>query len=153
LNETAGSIKGADPDNRLSNKAKRHMQDHKATPEEQRLAEALKTVSRYYIIGFYTLLRASPLTSSWRKSKVRLSGRKISSTPSQRQRGTLVHFWMHLAVRRVSLLLLRMPRLTVSMSLRTFDTNRRRRSVTVDRRTEFARQIGELTFIFGCLTF
>jgi len=44
LNETAGSIKGADPDNRLSNKAKRHMQDHKATPEEQRLAEALKTL-------------------------------------------------------------------------------------------------------------
>jgi len=42
LNETMGSIKGADPDNRLSNKAKRHYQDHKATPEEQRLAEALK---------------------------------------------------------------------------------------------------------------
>lgn len=45
LNETNGSIKGADPDNRLSNKAKRNQQDHKATPEEQRLAEALKTVS------------------------------------------------------------------------------------------------------------
>ena len=44
LNETSGAIKGADPDNRLSNKAKRNQQDHKATPEEQRLAEALKTV-------------------------------------------------------------------------------------------------------------
>jgi len=44
LNETWGSIKGADPDNRLSNKAKRNMQDHKATPEEQRLAEALKVM-------------------------------------------------------------------------------------------------------------
>lgn len=44
LNETNGAVKGADPDNRLSNKAKRNMQDHKATPEEQRLAEALKTV-------------------------------------------------------------------------------------------------------------
>jgi hypothetical protein len=45
LNETQGSIKGADPGNRLSNKAQRNMQDHKATPEEQRLAEALKVVS------------------------------------------------------------------------------------------------------------
>ena len=45
LNETQGAIKGADPGNRLSNKAKRNMQDHKATPEEQRLAEALKVVS------------------------------------------------------------------------------------------------------------
>lgn len=44
LNETNGTIKGADPDNRLSNNAKRNFQDHKATPEEQRLAEALKTV-------------------------------------------------------------------------------------------------------------
>ncbi|KAJ7580275.1 hypothetical protein C8J56DRAFT_795395 [Mycena floridula] len=44
LNETYGAIRGADPDNRLSNKAKRHMQDHKATPEEQRLAEALKVL-------------------------------------------------------------------------------------------------------------
>lgn len=44
LNETWGSIKGADPDNRLSNKEKRNKQDHKATPEEQRLAEALKVV-------------------------------------------------------------------------------------------------------------
>jgi len=44
LNETSGAIKGADPDNRLSNKAKRNQQDHKATPEEQRLAEALKTL-------------------------------------------------------------------------------------------------------------
>lgn len=44
LNETNGAIRGADPDNRLSNKATRNMQDRKATPEEQRLAEALKTV-------------------------------------------------------------------------------------------------------------
>ncbi|KAJ7633680.1 hypothetical protein DFH06DRAFT_1004298 [Mycena polygramma] len=42
LNETNGAVRGADPDNRLSNKAKRNAQDHKATPEEQRLAEALK---------------------------------------------------------------------------------------------------------------
>ncbi|KAJ6555427.1 hypothetical protein DFH09DRAFT_1492709 [Mycena vulgaris] len=42
LNETNGAVRGADPDNRLSNKAKRHMQTHKATPDEQRLAEALK---------------------------------------------------------------------------------------------------------------
>jgi hypothetical protein len=45
LNETMGMIKGADPDNRLSDKAKRHAQTHNATPEEQRLAEALKVVS------------------------------------------------------------------------------------------------------------
>lgn len=44
LNQTWGAVKGADPDNRLSNKAQRNMQDHKATPEEQRLAEALKIV-------------------------------------------------------------------------------------------------------------
>ncbi|KAJ6550120.1 hypothetical protein B0H19DRAFT_1378764 [Mycena capillaripes] len=44
LNETNGAIRGADPDNRLSNKASRNMRDHKATPEEQRLAEALKVM-------------------------------------------------------------------------------------------------------------
>jgi chromosome segregation ATPase len=44
LNETNGAIRGADPDNRLSNKAKRNMQDHTATPDEQRLAEALKVM-------------------------------------------------------------------------------------------------------------
>jgi len=44
LNETLGAIRGADPDNRLSNKATRHTADHKATPEEQRLAEALKVL-------------------------------------------------------------------------------------------------------------
>ncbi|KAJ7606315.1 hypothetical protein B0H17DRAFT_1026212 [Mycena rosella] len=44
LSETNGAVRGADPDNRLSNKASRNMQDHKATPEEQRLAEALKTL-------------------------------------------------------------------------------------------------------------
>ncbi|KAJ7874399.1 hypothetical protein B0H13DRAFT_2057723 [Mycena leptocephala] len=44
LNETNGAVRGADPDNRLSNKATRNMQDHKATPDEQRLAEALKVM-------------------------------------------------------------------------------------------------------------
>ncbi|KAJ6527420.1 hypothetical protein B0H19DRAFT_1334744 [Mycena capillaripes] len=44
LNETNGAIRGADPDNRLSHKATRNLQDHKATPEEQRLAEALKVM-------------------------------------------------------------------------------------------------------------
>ncbi|KAJ7621133.1 hypothetical protein FB45DRAFT_870853 [Roridomyces roridus] len=44
LNETNGAIRGADPDNRLSNKARRNVQDHKATPEEQRLAEAVKVL-------------------------------------------------------------------------------------------------------------
>ncbi|KAF8174277.1 hypothetical protein BJ912DRAFT_1033851 [Pholiota molesta] len=44
LNETNGAIRGADPDNRLTNEAKRNTQDHKATPEEQRLAEALKVM-------------------------------------------------------------------------------------------------------------
>ncbi|THU77406.1 hypothetical protein K435DRAFT_824347 [Dendrothele bispora CBS 962.96] len=44
LNETQGMVKGADPENKISNKAKRHVQAHKATPEEQRLAEALKVM-------------------------------------------------------------------------------------------------------------
>ncbi|KAJ7922490.1 hypothetical protein B0H13DRAFT_1982779 [Mycena leptocephala] len=44
LNETNGAVHGADPDNRLSNKATRNMRDHKATPDEQRLAEALKVM-------------------------------------------------------------------------------------------------------------
>lgn len=44
LNETQGSVRGADPDKRLSNKATRHAADHKATPEEQRLAQAIKVV-------------------------------------------------------------------------------------------------------------
>ncbi|KIY66528.1 hypothetical protein CYLTODRAFT_491375 [Cylindrobasidium torrendii FP15055 ss-10] len=44
LNETEGSIRGADPDKRLSKKATRHVASHKATPEEQRLAEALKVL-------------------------------------------------------------------------------------------------------------
>lgn len=46
LNETKGAVHGADPDKRLTNKSKRNMQDHVATPSEQRLAEALKVVSR-----------------------------------------------------------------------------------------------------------
>ncbi|KAK7456424.1 hypothetical protein VKT23_010672 [Stygiomarasmius scandens] len=44
LNETQGMIKGADPENKVSNRAKRHTLDHRATPEEQRLAEALKVM-------------------------------------------------------------------------------------------------------------
>ncbi|KXN88561.1 hypothetical protein AN958_07127 [Leucoagaricus sp. SymC.cos] len=44
LHETSGAIHGADPDNRLTNRAKRNMQDHVATPSEQRLAEALKVL-------------------------------------------------------------------------------------------------------------
>ncbi|KZP27908.1 hypothetical protein FIBSPDRAFT_927879 [Athelia psychrophila] len=42
LNETNGMVKGADPDNQLTRTATRNYKDHKATPEEQRLAEALK---------------------------------------------------------------------------------------------------------------
>ncbi|KAJ3520403.1 hypothetical protein NMY22_g12775 [Coprinellus aureogranulatus] len=42
LHETNGAIRGADPDKRLTNQAKRNMADHKASPQEQRLAEALK---------------------------------------------------------------------------------------------------------------
>ena len=45
LNETNGSIRGADPDKRLTSKSKRNAENHQATPEEQRLAEGLKTVS------------------------------------------------------------------------------------------------------------
>lgn len=44
LNETNGMVKGADPDGRLANKAKRNVADHRASPEEQRLAEALKVM-------------------------------------------------------------------------------------------------------------
>ncbi|KAH8915155.1 hypothetical protein BT69DRAFT_1216684 [Atractiella rhizophila] len=44
LEQTQGAIKGADPDHRLTNAAKRHKEDHSATPEEQRLAEALKVL-------------------------------------------------------------------------------------------------------------
>jgi hypothetical protein len=58
LNETLGSVKGADPDNRLSNKAKRNVQDHRASPEEQRLAEGLKTV-RVSTISYRRLLMMS----------------------------------------------------------------------------------------------
>jgi hypothetical protein len=45
MNETYGMMKGADPDNKISNRAQNHQKAHKATPEEQRLAEALKVVS------------------------------------------------------------------------------------------------------------
>jgi len=42
MNETQGMMKGADPDSKVSNRAQNHQKAHKATPEEQRLAEALK---------------------------------------------------------------------------------------------------------------
>jgi hypothetical protein len=45
LNETYGAVRGADPDQSLTNRAQRNMADHVATPAEQRLAEALKVVS------------------------------------------------------------------------------------------------------------
>jgi len=44
LYEANGAVKGADPDSRLANRAQRHADDHKATPEEQRLAAALKVM-------------------------------------------------------------------------------------------------------------
>lgn len=49
LNETNGAIKGADPDNRVSRQATRAKADHTASPEEQRLAEALKVVRCIYL--------------------------------------------------------------------------------------------------------
>ena len=48
LHTANGAVKGADPDSRLSNRATRHAQDHRATPEEQRLAAALKVVRVAY---------------------------------------------------------------------------------------------------------
>jgi small-conductance mechanosensitive channel len=44
MNETQGMIKGADPDNKISQRAQNHQKSHRATPEEQRLAEALKVM-------------------------------------------------------------------------------------------------------------
>ncbi|KAL0577287.1 hypothetical protein V5O48_004680 [Marasmius crinis-equi] len=44
LQETNGAIKGADPGNRLSSKAQNHAAAHTATPEEQRLAAAIKVL-------------------------------------------------------------------------------------------------------------
>ncbi|KAJ3723820.1 hypothetical protein C8R42DRAFT_695446 [Lentinula raphanica] len=44
MNETQGMIKGADPDNKITQRAQNHQKAHKATPEEQRLAEALKVM-------------------------------------------------------------------------------------------------------------
>ena len=145
LNETAGSIKGADPDNRLSNKAKRHMQDHRATPEEQRLAEALKVVGYDCSSRYFIPLKVPLFESSWRKYKVRLNGRKISSTLSPRQRGTSDHFWMHLAVRLVLPSPLSISHLTATILLRAVDPNRKRRCATVGRCTQLTWQIGEST--------
>jgi hypothetical protein len=48
LNETQGAVKGADPEGKISNRAKRHVDAHSATPEEQRLAQALKVVSEIH---------------------------------------------------------------------------------------------------------
>ena len=45
LHETLGAVRGADPNNRLSRKAQNNSAAHEATPEEQRLAAALKVVS------------------------------------------------------------------------------------------------------------
>ncbi|KII90247.1 hypothetical protein PLICRDRAFT_40449 [Plicaturopsis crispa FD-325 SS-3] len=45
LSETQGAIKGADPDGKIAEQAKRNHGDHKATPEEQRLAESLKKLT------------------------------------------------------------------------------------------------------------
>ncbi|KXN88320.1 hypothetical protein AN958_07465 [Leucoagaricus sp. SymC.cos] len=59
LHETSGSIHGADPDNRLTSRGKRNMQDHVATPSEQRLAEALKV-----------LVGSVQGTVSWAKDKL-----------------------------------------------------------------------------------
>ncbi|KAI0818667.1 hypothetical protein BC629DRAFT_668031 [Irpex lacteus] len=44
LNETQGVIKGADPGGKVSGRAKRHAATHQATPEEQRLAQALSVL-------------------------------------------------------------------------------------------------------------
>lgn len=57
LHETNGAVHGADPDNRLTNRAKRNVADHVASPQEQRLAEALKVVS--HLCSFPLPLRMS----------------------------------------------------------------------------------------------
>ena len=49
LNETQGMIKGADPEGKISSRAKKHAESHQATPEEQRLAQALSVVSAFPI--------------------------------------------------------------------------------------------------------
>ncbi len=87
LNETNGAVKGADPGNRLSNKAKRNMQDHKATPEEQRLAEALKTVRTISPV----FPAAVTSRSFCKKSRGPSTGPKINLIPSPRPRKTLDH--------------------------------------------------------------
>ncbi|KII84271.1 hypothetical protein PLICRDRAFT_46129 [Plicaturopsis crispa FD-325 SS-3] len=59
LNETQGAIKGADPDGKIAEQAKRNQHDHKATPEEQRLAESLKKLTEE-VVG----------TIDWAKDKL-----------------------------------------------------------------------------------
>ncbi|KAH6871180.1 hypothetical protein BKA70DRAFT_352555 [Coprinopsis sp. MPI-PUGE-AT-0042] len=44
LNETNGAIRGADHDQQLTKEAKRRFDEHKASPQEQRLAQALKVM-------------------------------------------------------------------------------------------------------------
>ncbi|VDB91498.1 unnamed protein product [Peniophora sp. CBMAI 1063] len=46
LYEANGAVRGADPDNRLSNRATRNYENHTATPEEQRLADALGQLAK-----------------------------------------------------------------------------------------------------------
>ena len=47
LFETSGAVEEADPDGRIKKQAERNVEDHVATPEEQRLAAALKTVRAF----------------------------------------------------------------------------------------------------------
>ncbi|KZV66681.1 hypothetical protein PENSPDRAFT_82198 [Peniophora sp. CONT] len=44
LFETRGAVEAADPDDRIKKQAERNVDDHVATPEDQRLASALKTL-------------------------------------------------------------------------------------------------------------
>jgi len=45
LQETLGAVKGADPDGKIANAAKRNTADHTATPEEQHLAQSLSKIT------------------------------------------------------------------------------------------------------------
>ena len=47
LFETSGAVEEADPDGRIKKQAERNVEDHVATPEEQCLAAALKTVRAF----------------------------------------------------------------------------------------------------------
>jgi hypothetical protein len=124
LNETNGAVRGADPDNRLSNKATRNMRDHKATPDEQRLAEALKVVR---IASYYSCSKSVLMIfffRRWsRKSAVPFSGPKTSSTRIPRRREISALSLRPSAVRVQSIdLTLSLTHLLVD---RTFDSNHR----------------------------